>query len=180
VAIGGICLPRWRGRQPVRLCPLLLYGVAGRRRPDRGPAAGLRRVAGADSTAVVSIWTASLCRHGRWSLTSRLSRNVLAVEIMRGCPWHAGSARDNPIKRPVTLPQGGDGSSRRRSESYRNTGIHEISLLSLSTERLSMVDELMRRPSGDPCCRWESRCRCPASASTTIARGGRRTDLGAT
>jgi radical SAM superfamily enzyme YgiQ (UPF0313 family) len=68
----------------------------------------------------------------------------IAIEIMRGCPWQCRFCQSTVIKRPLrvreveTIVQGA-------LESYRNTGHHEISLLSLSTSDYPYFEELMRR-----------------------------------
>lgn len=68
----------------------------------------------------------------------------LAVEIMRGCPWRCRFCQSNPIKRPVRFRKV-ESIVAAALESYRNTGINEISLLSLSTSDYPWFDELMRR-----------------------------------
>ncbi len=68
----------------------------------------------------------------------------IAIEIMRGCPWQCRFCQSTVIKRPLrvreveTIVQGA-------LESYRNSGHHEISLLSLSTSDYPYFEELMRR-----------------------------------
>jgi radical SAM family uncharacterized protein len=68
----------------------------------------------------------------------------IAIEIMRGCPWQCRFCQSTVIKRPLrvreveTIVQGA-------LESYRNTGHHEISLLSLSTSDYPYFEQLMRR-----------------------------------
>jgi radical SAM superfamily enzyme YgiQ (UPF0313 family) len=68
----------------------------------------------------------------------------IAIEIMRGCPWQCRFCQSTVIKRPLrvreveTIVQGA-------LESYRNTGHHEVSLLSLSTSDYPYFEELMRR-----------------------------------
>ena len=62
----------------------------------------------------------------------------IAIEIMRGCPGKCRFCQSTTIKRPLrfrkveTIVQAA-------LEQYRNTGYNEISLLSLSTQRLSGV-----------------------------------------
>jgi radical SAM superfamily enzyme YgiQ (UPF0313 family) len=68
----------------------------------------------------------------------------IAIEIMRGCPWQCRFCQSTVIKRPLrvreveTIVQGA-------LESYRNTGHHEVSLLSLSTSDYPYFEALMRR-----------------------------------
>ncbi len=68
----------------------------------------------------------------------------LAIEIMRGCPWRCRFCQSTTTKRPVRF----------RSvativdaavAAYRQTGLNEISLLSLSTGDYPHFEELMRR-----------------------------------
>ena len=68
----------------------------------------------------------------------------LAIEIMRGCPWQCRFCQSTVIKRPMrireveTIVQGA-------LESYRNTGLNEISLLSLSTSDYPHFEQLIHR-----------------------------------
>ena len=68
----------------------------------------------------------------------------ISIEVMRGCPWRCRFCQSNAIKRPVrcrrvqTIVEAA-------VQSYRNTGINEISLLSLSTSDYPQFDELLRR-----------------------------------
>jgi radical SAM family uncharacterized protein len=68
----------------------------------------------------------------------------LALEIMRGCPWRCRFCQSNPIKRPVRFRKV-ETIVAAALESYRNTGVNEISLLSLSTSDYPWLDELLRR-----------------------------------
>jgi radical SAM family uncharacterized protein len=68
----------------------------------------------------------------------------IAIEIMRGCPWQCRFCQSTVIKRPLrtrsveTIVQSA-------LESYRNTGHHEISLLSLSSSDYPQFEELVKR-----------------------------------
>jgi radical SAM family uncharacterized protein len=68
----------------------------------------------------------------------------ISIEIMRGCPWQCRFCQSTVIKRPLRV---------RRVETiveaalaaYRNTGINEVSLLSLSTSDYPWFGELLAR-----------------------------------
>src|SRR5438105_7033975 len=68
----------------------------------------------------------------------------IAIEIMRGCPWQCRFCQSTVIKRPLrtrsveTIVQSA-------LESYRNTGLDEISLLSLSTSDYPDFEQLVKR-----------------------------------
>jgi radical SAM family uncharacterized protein len=68
----------------------------------------------------------------------------IAIEIMRGCPWQCRFCQSTVIKRPLrirsvdTIVQGA-------LESYKNTGYHEISLLSLSSSDYPQFEELVKK-----------------------------------
>ncbi|MCC7083524.1 MAG: TIGR03960 family B12-binding radical SAM protein [Pirellulales bacterium] len=68
----------------------------------------------------------------------------IAIEIMRGCPWQCRFCQSTVIKRPLrtreveTIVQAA-------LESYRRTGHHEVSLLSLSTSDYPFFEQLVRR-----------------------------------
>jgi radical SAM family uncharacterized protein len=68
----------------------------------------------------------------------------IAIEIMRGCPWQCRFCQSTVIKRPLrirsveTIVQGA-------LESYKNTGYHEISLLSLSSSDYPHFEELVKK-----------------------------------
>lgn len=68
----------------------------------------------------------------------------IAIEIMRGCPWQCRFCQSTVIKRPLrvrsveTIVQGA-------LESYKNTGYHEISLLSLSSSDYPGFEELVKK-----------------------------------
>ena len=67
----------------------------------------------------------------------------IAIEIMRGCPWQCRFCQSTVIKRPLrfrsveTIVNGA-------LESYRNTGMNEISLLSLSSSDYPQFEQLVR------------------------------------
>ncbi len=68
----------------------------------------------------------------------------ISIEIMRGCPWQCRFCQSTVIKRPLrirsveTIVAGA-------LEMYRNTGIDEVSLLSLSSSDYPYFEELVRR-----------------------------------
>lgn len=68
----------------------------------------------------------------------------LAMEIMRGCPWRCRFCQSVTTKRPLRFRKV-DTIVNAAVEAYRNTGLNEISLLSLSTGDYPHFEELMRR-----------------------------------
>ncbi len=68
----------------------------------------------------------------------------IAIEIMRGCPWQCRFCQSTVIKRPLRV-RSVEAIVQSALESYRNTGYHEISLLSLSSSDYPDFEELVRR-----------------------------------
>ena len=68
----------------------------------------------------------------------------IAIEIMRGCPWQCRFCQSTVIKRPLRV-RSVETIVQAALESYRNTGHNEISLLSLSHQRLPDFEELVKR-----------------------------------
>ena len=68
----------------------------------------------------------------------------IAIEIMRGCPWQCRFCQSTVIKRPLRV-RAVETIVQAALESYRNTGHHEISLLSLSTSDYPYFEELVKR-----------------------------------
>src|SRR3954451_4211147 len=68
----------------------------------------------------------------------------IALEIMRGCPWQCRFCQSTVIKRPLRV-RSVETIVQAALESYRNTGHHEISLLSLSTSDYPHFEELVTR-----------------------------------
>lgn len=68
----------------------------------------------------------------------------IAIEIMRGCPWQCRFCQSTVIKRPLRV-RSVEAIVQAALESYRNTGHHEISLLSLSTSDYPNFEELVQR-----------------------------------
>lgn len=68
----------------------------------------------------------------------------IAIEIMRGCPWQCRFCQSTVIKRPLRI-RSVETIVQSALESYRNTGYHEISLLSLSTSDYPHFEELVKR-----------------------------------
>lgn len=75
---------------------------------------------------------------------TNVTHDRISIEIMRGCPWQCRFCQSTVIKRPLrvrsveTIVQGA-------LESYRNTGLNEISILSLSTSDYPYFEELVTR-----------------------------------
>jgi radical SAM family uncharacterized protein len=68
----------------------------------------------------------------------------IAIEIMRGCPWQCRFCQSTVIKRPLRV-RSVETIVQAALESYRHTGHHEISLLSLSTSDYPYFEELVKR-----------------------------------
>ncbi|HYT91663.1 MAG TPA: TIGR03960 family B12-binding radical SAM protein [Gemmataceae bacterium] len=68
----------------------------------------------------------------------------IAIEIMRGCPWQCRFCQSTVIKRPLRV-RSVETIVQAALESYRNTGHHEISLLSLSSSDYPNFEGLVRR-----------------------------------
>jgi radical SAM family uncharacterized protein len=68
----------------------------------------------------------------------------IAIEIMRGCPWQCRFCQSTVIKRPLRV-RSVETIVQSALESYRHTGHHEISLLSLSTSDYPYFEELVQR-----------------------------------
>jgi radical SAM family uncharacterized protein len=68
----------------------------------------------------------------------------IAIEIMRGCPWQCRFCQSTVIKRPLRV-RSVETIVAAALESYRNTGMNEISLLSLSSSDYPYFEELVRR-----------------------------------
>ncbi len=68
----------------------------------------------------------------------------IALEIMRGCPWQCRFCQSTVIKRPLRV-RSVETIVRAALESYRNTGLDEVSLLSLSSSDYPYFEELVKR-----------------------------------
>jgi radical SAM family uncharacterized protein len=68
----------------------------------------------------------------------------VAVEIMRGCPWQCRFCQSTVIKRPLRI-RSVENIVESALTMYRNTGIDEVSLLSLSSSDYPYFEELVRR-----------------------------------
>jgi radical SAM family uncharacterized protein len=68
----------------------------------------------------------------------------IAIEIMRGCPWQCRFCQSTVIKRPLRV-RSVETIVQAALDSYRNTGMNEISLLSLSSSDYPHFEELVRR-----------------------------------
>jgi len=76
--------------------------------------------------------------------TANCVHDRISIEIMRGCPWQCRFCQSTVIKRPLRIR-----SVEKIVESalamYRNTGIDEVSLLSLSSSDYPYFEDLVRR-----------------------------------
>ncbi|NMC19024.1 MAG: TIGR03960 family B12-binding radical SAM protein [Thermogutta sp.] len=68
----------------------------------------------------------------------------IAIEIMRGCPWRCRFCQSTTIKRPLRYRRA-ETIVEAAWEAYQNTGMNEISLLSLSSSDHPQFDLLIRR-----------------------------------
>src|SRR5579883_2613186 len=68
----------------------------------------------------------------------------IAIEIMRGCPWQCRFCQSTVIKRPLRV-RSVETIVQAALESYRNTGMNEVSLLSLSSSDYPHFEELVKR-----------------------------------
>ena len=68
----------------------------------------------------------------------------IAIEIMRGCPWQCRFCQSTVIKRPLRV-RSVETIVQAALESYRNSGMNEISLLSLSSSDYPHFEELVKR-----------------------------------
>jgi radical SAM family uncharacterized protein len=68
----------------------------------------------------------------------------IAIEIMRGCPWHCRFCQSTTLKRPVRWRKI-ETIIAAALEAYRKTGYNEISLLGLSTSDYPEIEELLGR-----------------------------------
>jgi radical SAM family uncharacterized protein len=73
-----------------------------------------------------------------------VTHDRIAIEIMRGCPWQCRFCQSTVIKRPLRV-RSVETIVQSALESYRNTGYHEISLLSLSTSDYPEFEKLVER-----------------------------------
>jgi len=73
-----------------------------------------------------------------------VAQNRIAVEIMRGCPWQCRFCQSTVIKRPLRF-RSVERIVSACKEAYRNTGLNEISILSLSSSDYPKFEELVNR-----------------------------------
>jgi radical SAM family uncharacterized protein len=73
-----------------------------------------------------------------------VAHDRISIEIMRGCPWQCRFCQSTVIKRPLRM-RSVETIVQAALESYRNTGLNEISLLSLSTSDYPQFEELVQR-----------------------------------
>jgi radical SAM family uncharacterized protein len=68
----------------------------------------------------------------------------IAIEIMRGCPWQCRFCQSTVIKRPLRV-RSVETIVNAALESYHNSGLNEISILSLSSSDYPHFEQLVRR-----------------------------------
>jgi radical SAM family uncharacterized protein len=73
-----------------------------------------------------------------------ITHDRISIEIMRGCPWQCRFCQSTVIKRPLRI-RSVETIVQAALESYRNTGLNEISLLSLSTSDYPDFERLVKR-----------------------------------
>lgn len=73
-----------------------------------------------------------------------VAHDRISIEIMRGCPWQCRFCQSTVIKRPLRV-RSVETIVQSALESYRTTGLNEISLLSLSTSDYPYFEELVQR-----------------------------------
>src|SRR5207244_10179051 len=73
-----------------------------------------------------------------------ITHDRISNEIMRGCPWQCRFCQSTVIKRPLRV-RSVETIVQAALESYRNTGLDEVSLLSLSTSDYPYFEELVKR-----------------------------------
>src|SRR5205823_7871944 len=73
-----------------------------------------------------------------------ITHDRISIEIMRGCPWQCRFCQSTVIKRPLRV-RSVETIVQSALESYRNTGLNEVSLLSLSTSDYPYFEELVTR-----------------------------------
>ncbi|HLW66510.1 MAG TPA: TIGR03960 family B12-binding radical SAM protein [Gemmataceae bacterium] len=73
-----------------------------------------------------------------------VAHDRISIEIMRGCPWQCRFCQSTVIKRPLRV-RSVETIVQSALESYRSTGLNEISLLSLSTSDYPYFEELVTR-----------------------------------
>jgi radical SAM family uncharacterized protein len=74
----------------------------------------------------------------------QVAHDRISIEIMRGCPWQCRFCQSTVIKRPLRI-RSVETIVQSALESYRNTGLDEISLLSLSTSDYPYFEELVTK-----------------------------------
>src|SRR5437870_12352776 len=74
----------------------------------------------------------------------QVAHDRISIEIMRGCPWQCRFCQSTVIKRPLRV-RSVETIVQAALESYRNTGLNEVSLLSLSTSDYPYFEELVTR-----------------------------------
>ena len=73
-----------------------------------------------------------------------VTHDRISFEIMRGCPWNCRFCQSTVIKRPLRV-RSVDSLVNAALEAYRNTGLDEIGLLSLSSSDYPYFEELVSK-----------------------------------